>query len=74
MLPGAVGIVSRLVEKCDSMSGCSEHSVLEFCGLSTTEVHVKSGNTDKFQAGVSGIEVSARHPTPPDADTVMAAL
>jgi hypothetical protein len=54
MLPGAVGILSRLVEKYDSELGCSEHTVLEFYGVSTTEMHSKSGNTDKFQAGVSG--------------------
>jgi hypothetical protein len=65
VLSGAVVIVSRLVEKCDSVLGYSEHIVLEFCGLSTTEVHSKSGNTDKFQAGVPGTEISVtrRRPT-----------
>jgi hypothetical protein len=59
MLPGA------LVEMCVSELGFSEHTVLEFYGVSTTEVHSKSGNTDKFQTGVSGTEVSAtlRRPT-----------
>jgi len=46
MLPGAVGILSRLVEKCDSELGCSEHSVLELYGVSTTELLSKSDNTN----------------------------
>jgi hypothetical protein len=33
--------------------------VLQFYGVTITEVHSKSGNTDKFQAGVSGTEISA---------------
>ena len=62
---GPVGVVSRLVQKYYSELGCSEHTVLELYGVSTTEVHSKSGNTGKFQAGVSGTEVSAtlRRPT-----------
>ena len=60
MLPGAVCILSRLVEKCDSSDlGCSEHTVLEFYGVSTAELHRKSGNTHKLQAGVPGTEVYA---------------